>query len=203
MTDKPHKQDFADEPVTAKAVDGLKLDFNTIKIILLTACVVLALLSVPLFYLLRNFVTFDALDRYLKLTESVSPKILHEISEEVVTGYSKNFLIDSTHLDNTMLFFATKDQRVTLTINATPVEGGFQPLMLQLNGCSIGNKRIDEFHFYERDLTNEMAQCAPDEADLNTLKIILPDGPKKNSTVQVNCLVVVHQRVHRHLKDGE
>jgi hypothetical protein len=190
-------------PETAsKVLDAIKLDFNTIRTIVLTACVVLALISLPLFFLLRNFVTFDALDRYLKVTESVRPKILHTISEELDTGYSKNFIFDSPRADNTMLFFAAKNQRVTLSVNEVPIEGGFQPLMLQLNSCNIntGPQRSEALHLYERDLTKELEQCPPDEPNLHTLRIVLPDGLKKGTTLQIKCLVVVYQRVYKALE---
>ena len=114
-----------------KLLDTIKVDFSTIKTILLTACVVLVLISAPLVFILRNFVTFDALDKYLKVTESVRPKILHTISEELGTGYSKNFILDSGRSDNTMLFYASQGQRVTLSTDAVVVEGAFQIVNLQ------------------------------------------------------------------------
>lgn len=175
-----------------KLLDTIKVDFSTIKTILLTACVVLVLISAPLVFILRNFVTFDALDKYLKVTESVRPKILHTISEELGTGYSKNFILDSGRSDNTMLFYASQGQRVTLSTDAVVVEGAFQIVNLQVNGCSIGPERTEELHLYEYDLTKHIERCPPDEPNLHTLRVVLPNGLKKGTTLQVKCLVLVY-----------
>ena len=183
-------------PVASTVLSAIKLDFNTIRTIVLTVCVVMVLISIPLAFMLRNFVTFDALDSYLKVTESVRPKILRSISEELGAGYSKNFLFDSATVDNSMTFFAAKSERVTLSVDEVPVEGGFQTVALQLNGCPIGTEKTDVLHMFNRDLTTELTECPPDEPDLHTLKIVLPNGLKKNTTFQIKCLVVVYQRLY-------
>jgi hypothetical protein len=200
-SEQPASESASSQLGAAKILGAIKLDYNTIRTIILTAAVVLVLISLPLIFILRNFVTFDALDSYLRVTESVRPKILHTISEELGTGYSKNFVFDSPHADNTMLFYAAQNERVTLSVDAIPVEGGFQPLMIQLNGCNIGPERKEELHLYQHDLTKEIAQCASDEPDLHTLRIALPDGLKKGTTLQVRCLVVVYQRVYERLEN--
>jgi hypothetical protein len=199
MNSKQLSEEPAGQPAASKIFEAIKLDYNTIKIIILTASVVVVLVSLPLIFILRNFVTFDVLDSYLRVTESVRPKILHTISEELGTGYSKNFVFDSPHADNTMLFYAARNERVTLSIDAIPIEGGFQPLMIQLNGCNIGPERKEELHLYQYDLTKELEQCTSDEPDLHTLRISLPNGLKKGTTLQVRCLIVVYQRVYEHL----
>jgi len=187
----------------SKIFEAIKLDYSTIRTILLTALVVCVLASIPLAFILRNFVTFDALDKYLRVTDNIRPKILSDISEELDTGYSKNFLFDSPHTDNTMLFYATKGQRVTLSVNATPIEGGFQPLALQLNGCAVGPERTEELHMYGHDLTKDIEKCQPDEPNLHTLRIVLTRGLKKDTALQVKCLVLVYERVHGHLDGGK
>lgn len=193
-----------------RILDPAKVDLKTIRIILLTAIAVLLLLATPLIFLLRNFVTFDALDRYLKLTESVRPKILSTISEELSTGYSKNFIFSSSSpgstADTTMLFYATPHQKVTLSVDATPLGGEFQAVTLQLNGrCTIGPEKgwSEPLHLYDRDLTELMETCPPDEPNLHSLRIVLPEGLKKSSALQVKCLVVVHQRVYARLEKSK
>lgn len=188
--------------IAARAFDSLKLDFNTIRTILLSAAVVCVLISVPFFFILKNFVTFDALDKYLKLTESVRPKILHTISEELGSGYSKNFIFESTRpSDNTMLFYATKKQRVTLSVNAISVSGEPQPIMLQLNGCNVRDASAEALHLYEFDLTKRLEECGPDEPNLHTLRVVLPNGLPKGATYQVKCLVLVYERVREHIEE--
>lgn len=191
--------------LASRAFDSLKVDFNTIKTILLTAVAVCVLLSVPLFFMLKNFVTFDALDRYLKLTESVRPKILHTISEELGSGYSKNFIFDATRsADNTMLFYATEKQRVTLSVNAIPVSGDPQPITLQVNGCNVREAlgaSGEALHLYEFDLTKRLKECGPDEPNLHTLRIVLPNGLPRGTAYQIKCLVLVYERVHEHIEE--
>lgn len=80
-TEQPRSESPAKKPAS-KLIESIRLDFATIRIIILTAFGVVTLLAIPLFFVLRNFVTFDALDRYLKVTEAVRPKILRDISEE-------------------------------------------------------------------------------------------------------------------------
>jgi hypothetical protein len=204
---EPSHQDHTARPssglkTAARAFDSLKLDFDTIRTILLSAVVVCVLLSVPFFLILKNFVTFDALDKYLKLTESVRPKILHTISEELGSGYSKNFIFQSTRpIDNTMLFYATKKQRVTLSVNAIAASGPPPKIMLQLNGCKIRESSPEPLHLYEFDLTKRLEECGPDEPNLHTLRIALPDGLPQGATYQVKCLVLVYERVREHIDE--
>lgn len=191
-----------EKPASA-TIESIKLDFATIRIIILTACVVAALLCVPLFFILRNFVTFDALDHYLKVTEAVRPKILQGISEEVSTGYSKNFFFNSTSEDNTVLFLAHEKQRVTLSVDEVPIEGPFQPVLLQVNGCDIGARSPEgerSFHLYEYDLTTKIQQCAPDEPNLHTLRISFSKPLKMGNVIQVRSLIIVYERLREHLE---
>jgi len=188
--------------IAARTLDSLKLDFNTIRTILLSAAVVCVLVSVPIFFILKNFVTFEALDKYLKLTESVRPKILHTISEELGSGYSKNFIIESTHSDNTMLFYATDKQRVTMSVNAISVSGEPPLINLQVNGCNVRrDPSAEALHLYEFDLTKILKECGPDEPNLHTLRIVLPNGLAKGATYQVKCLGLVYERVHEHIEE--
>ena len=181
--------------------DAMRLDFNTIKMILLTACVVLALVAVPLFFVLRNFVTFDGLDRYFKVTESVRPKLLATISEVLDSGYSKNFIFDSTRpADNTMLFYVSAKQKVTLSVSAQSL-GTFPATTVYLNTCPI-ETRTESFHLYEKDLTAKLDSCTPDEPNLHTLKIVLPNGLPQGTTMQMKCLILVSQRVHEHVQES-
>ena len=183
-------------------LEGLKLDFATIRTIVLTACVVAVLISVPLVFILKNFVTFDALDSYLKLTDSVRPKILHTISEELESGYSQNFILDEHSAVPTMLFYAADGQRVTLTLDSIPIAGSSVPIKLQLNGCNIPISGASEpLHVYNYPLSDLLNQCRPNEQNLHELRVVLPAGIK-GSTVQVKCLILVYERVHEHLKEA-
>jgi hypothetical protein len=184
----------------AAVLDALKLDFNTIKIILLTACVVLALVAIPLTFMLKHFVSFDALDNYFKLTDSVRPKILHTISEVLDSGYSKNFVFEPNRpADNTMLFYAAPKQKVTLSVSAQISLGNFPATALYLNNCLL-ETRNEAFHFYEKDVTEKLGACNPDEPNLHTLRIVLPDGLPQKTTIQLKSLVLVYQRVHDHVE---
>jgi hypothetical protein len=190
------------ENSASKVFEAIKLDFNTIKIIVLTAVVVFVLVSLPLLFILRNFVTFDALDNYLKVTDSVRPKILRKITEELETGYSKNFILDSPHADSIMLFYATKNQTVSLSVDALAIEGSFQPMSIQVNRCEVG-KWIEPIHLYSYDLSSDIQKCQPEEPNLNTLRIVLSDELRKHTTLQVKVMVVVAQRLHEHLEESK
>src|SRR5260370_40461698 len=132
MDDPEAKKSVPDKP--PNLFDALKLDFNTIRTILLTAAVVLVLLSAPLLFIMKNFVTFDALDKYIGVTQNVRPKILNTISEELDSGFSRDFFIEygqsmgKARTDNTMLFYSKPSQRVTLLAQATPTSGPFSPV---------------------------------------------------------------------------
>jgi hypothetical protein len=186
----------------ALASEGLGLDFKTVKIIVLTTLAVCALLSVPLFFIMKNFVTFDTLDKYLKLTDSVRPKILHSISEQLSFGYSKNFIFDSTQsIDNTMVFYAAEKQQVTLTINGTSLFGGPQPVMLQINNCVLRASSSEPLLLIDFDLTPKLQACPPEQNNFHTLRIIFPNSLPKGSAYQVKSLVLVYERVHDHIED--
>jgi hypothetical protein len=183
----------------ASVFEALKLDLATIKLILLTAIAVLVLLSIPLFFILKNFVTFDALDNYFKVTDSVRPKIVGTIAEELYSGYSKNFVIDSKRpVDNSMLFYTPPKERVLLTIR-TVSTGTFPALSIYLNDCLLVTKN-EQFDIDDKDVTSKLDACGPDSPNLNALRIVLPDGPSKDSTLQVKCLVLVTNRIHAHLE---
>lgn len=182
----------------AAVFEAIKLDFNTIRIIVLTAGVVLALIATPLYFILRNFVSFDALDDYFKVTARVRPKILSAISEALDAGYSRNFIFDSPRFkDNTMLFYASATQKVTLSVGAEPLAGAFPATALYVNNCLI-EKRTEPFHFYEKEITAKLESCPPDELNLHTLRIVFPAGLKQ-SAIQLKCLILVNQRVHEHV----
>jgi len=51
------------------------MSWSTVRIIVLTAAVVLMLLSIPFLFVVRQFVKFDSVDKYLGLTDGMSPKI--------------------------------------------------------------------------------------------------------------------------------
>jgi len=186
--------------------ENLKTDFGTIRLILLTASVVVVLLAIPLVFILRNFVTFDALDSYLGVTQNVQPKILHNISEELASGYSRDFFIDpagsgsATRVDNTMLFYAIPGQRVSLVAQATEISGPFSPVSFQVDGCSLNQQWNQPFSLLEYDLTKTLGQCSSDQPNLHTLRVILPKGAFKASNMEIKSLVVVYHRVHEHIK---
>jgi len=187
---------------TASSVfEGIKLDANVVRLILLTACVVIALLAVPLFFIFRNFVTFDALDSYFKVTDSVGPKILHTVTEELDSGYSKNFIFDSTRMaDSTMLFYAPANPKVTLSITAQAVAGAFPHLQLLLNNCVI-ERRDQQFNLYGKDVTKKLEECGPDQPNLHTLKIVLEDELPKSTTIRISLLVLVKNRIRARLAE--
>lgn len=183
----------------AAVFEAIKLDFSTIKIIVLTAGVVLALIAIPLYFTLRNFVTFDSLDNYFKVTASVRPKILSAISEVLDTGYSRNFIFDSAHpVDNTMLFHASGAQKVTLSVGAQNSAGAFPATALYVNNCLV-ETRTEPFHLYEKEVTAKLESCPPDEPNLHTLRIVLPNGLPQGTTLQLKCLILVNQRLHDHV----
>ena len=187
------------------SVGGLKADFEAIKLILLTAAVVLILLTVAFIFILRSFVTFDALDRYLSLTQNVRPKILHNISEELDSGYSRDFFIrsgsgDVSKTDNTMLFYATRGQRVSLIAQATEISGVFSPVTFQIDGCSIDHQWDEPFSLLDFDLSKQLGQCSSDQPNVHTLRVVLPKGSTKGSNMEIKCLVVVYHRVHEHIE---
>ena len=187
--------------------DALKLDFSTIRTILLTAVVVLALLSVPLLFIMRNFVTFDALDKYIGVTQNVRPKILNTISEELDSGYSRDFFIEyeqsigKAKTDNTMLFYAKPGQRVTLVAQATPTSGPFSPVSFQIDGCTLDKRWDEPFELLDFDISPTLAKCPPNQPSLHSLRIILPAGLLKNSNIEVECLVIVYHRVREHIQE--
>lgn len=184
--------------------ESVKLDLNAIKIILLTAFGLICLLCVPAVYFLRNFVTFEALDQYLNLTKGISPKILHSISEEIESGYSKNIILDSPHShDNALIFYAAKDQKVTLTMDVTTRSGTYQPLGVQVDGCDIGVK-TDTTHIYGRDLTAKINECGQsDEPSIHSLRVYTKDPLKPGTALDISCLVLVFERVHDHIESSK
>jgi hypothetical protein len=185
---------------------GLKADFETIRLILITAAVVVTLMAVPLFFILRNFVTFDALDKYVGVTQNVQPKILQSISEELDSGYSRDFFIDSSlplgsaKADNTMLFYSTPGQRVVLIAQGAEISGPFSPVSFQVDGCAINQVWEQPFSLLEFDLSKPLTQCSSDQPNLHTLRVILPKPPKKGSNMEIKSLVVVYHRVHEHVQ---
>jgi hypothetical protein len=184
-----------------KVIEAIKLDFNTIRLILLTALVVVVLLGTPLFFILSNFVTFDSLDRYFKLTDSVRPKILHNITEELQSGYSKNFIINSPVSDTSMLFYANISHKVNLSVNADAI-GTFPRLQLLLDNCAIyDTKTAKTLHMYEFDLTQGLKSCPPTEPNLHTLRIALLEPLQRGTTLNVSCLVLVSERIREHLEE--
>jgi hypothetical protein len=145
-------------------------------------------------------VTFDALDKYLRLTESVRPKILRAISEELTSGYSRNLIFNAAqNADNTMLFHASQKQRVTLSISGTPLFGGSQPILVHLNGCVLREWSSAEPPLMsDFDLTKKLQDqdCQPDQHDLHTLRITFRNELPKGVVSQVRCLVLVYERVY-------
>ena len=190
----------------AGTFQGLKTDFGVIRTILLTAAVVVVLLAVPLIFILRNFVTFDALDKYLGVTQNVRPKILHNISEELDSGYSRDFFIDAAEsagkpkTDNTMLFYSLRGQRVSLVAQGAEISGPFSPVSFQVDGCGVNQQWDRPFFLLDFDLTRALGQCSSDQPNLHTLRVILPKGPLKGSNIEIKCLVVVYHRVHEHVE---
>lgn len=187
----------------SSVIEGIRLDFNTIKLILVTACVVVVLLTTPLFFVLRNFVTFDALDSYFKVTDSVRPKILQTIKEDLDSGYSRNFIFESDRdVDNTMLFYAPAHEKVTISVSAQAI-GTFPAVTIYLNNCVVESRR-EAFNVYEKDITDKLEGCGPDQPNLNTLRIALPEGLPGSTTLQIRCLVLVDNRIRAHLgEDGK
>lgn len=196
---------------SAGFLDALKVDFSTIRTIVVTAAVVVVLLSAPLLFILRNFVTFDALDKYLRVTQNVRPKILHNVSEELDSGYSKDFFMDSTSAvgnvktktDNTMLFYATKGQRVTLAAQAVALSEPFSPVSFQVDGCSVNQTWDQAFDLLDFDLTKQFDKCSPNLPNLHTLRVVLPQGLSKGSNIEIKCLVLVYQRVREHIEEDK
>ncbi|MBZ5675747.1 MAG: hypothetical protein LAP61_16010 [Acidobacteriia bacterium] len=184
----------------AKLFENIKLDFNTIKIVLLTAAVLLVLLAAPMVFILKHFVTFDQLDDYLGVTKSVGPKILHTILEDFDSGYSKNFLFDSdkaiSSADTALLFHALAHEKVTMSVTAHAI-GAFPKIVLKLNNCVI-DTRAEEFHIFEREVTADLERCSPDEPNLHSFKIDFPNGVGK-STVEIRCVVLVNNRIRPHI----
>jgi len=187
----------------SRVLESLSLDFKTVRTIILSALVVCTLLSVPLFFILKNFVTFDALDKYLRLTDSVRPKILNAISEELSSGYSRNFIFSAAQsVDNTMLFHASQKRRVTLSISGTPLFGGPQSILLQLNGCVLREWSAPDLpQMYDFDITKKLEDCLPDRRDLHTLRISFRNRLPEGAVYQVKCLVLVYERVYKQIED--
>lgn len=193
-------------PEAAKVFDALKLDFATIKIIVLTAAVVFCLLLIPFLYILGHWITFEQVDDHFKVTAQIRPKILKDFPEEVDTGYSKNFFIDSPQSDLSLLFYSKKDERVSVSLQVNPYrEGTIQPIKIQVNGqCTLPNNDIGFTQVSEYDLTKTLEKCpSSGELNLNTLRIIFPAGLKRGNTLQISCLVLVYQRVHEHIVEAQ
>jgi len=195
-------------PTLSSFVDALRLDFATIKTILLTALVVLVVVFGPFLWLLRKVVTYDDLDRSLKFSAWIVPKVLNNVSDEVDAGYSRFFVLrnsktgnairDNTTLDNTMAFYATSDQKVKLWLDVLPVTGGtYQSVNLQINQC-VPPRFKDVVSVKGDELSAILQGCPPPHGGaVNTLRI-LPQGPREESTLQVQCVVLVLQPVkHR------
>lgn len=199
------KKSVPDKP--PNLFEALKLDFSTIRTILLTAAVVMVLLSAPLVFIMRNFVTFDALDKYIGVTQNVRPKILNTISEELDSGYSRDFFIEygqstgRAKTDSTMLFYATPGQRVTIVAQATPTLGPFSPVSFQIDGCTLDKRWDEPFELLDFDISPSLAKCPPNQPNLHSLRIVLPDGLLKHSNIEVKCLVIVYHRVREHLQE--
>jgi hypothetical protein len=182
---------------------SVAVDFKTIRIIVLTAAVVVFLCSIPILFILRNFVTFEALDKYLKVTESVSPRILHTISEEIETGYSKNVVLDSPQShDNTLVFYAAKDEKILLTLDVYMRAGQYQNVGIQVDGCDIGVGQQDNtVHLYNRDITSLIAKCAQDnEPSVHTLRVYTQQPLKPQTNMDIRCLVLVFEKLHAHVE---
>ncbi len=196
----PHKKQESKK--LSDLLEPLKTDMKTIRIILLTAVAVVLLISPLLLFLLKNFVTYDVWDRYLHLTEGVRPKILHEIPAELNTGYSKTFIFRSdlsgSTMDNSMVFYATKDQRVFLKAWVTSIEGTFQPVKFQVNGTCVFGLEPEQPPIIDHEITKNIREECPDReaTNLHLLKVILPAGVNKSSTLQVTCLILISQPIH-------
>jgi len=198
-------QSPAEPPTLSKLVDNVKVDINTIKIILLTAAAVVSLCCIPFIFILRNFVTFGSLDKYLGVTEGVRPNILRAISEEVEAGYSKDIVLDSpSSNNNTLIFYAAKDQKVTLTINVIVRAGSYQAIGIQVDGCEVYPGRDDITHLYNHDLTSFIATCArEDEPSIHSLRAYTRQPPKPGTALDISCLVLVFERVHTPIESGK
>ena len=180
----------------AKKLDAIKVDYQTVRVIVLTTAVVVVLLSIPVFWLLSHFITFDELDTRFKVSDSIRPRILDHIPEEIEAGYSKNFFVDDSHVDDPMIFSATRDQKVKLFIDVSTSPGlAVQPVQLQFNGSCRIDPLGDSTHTGGNgwDLTPTFQKCSP--RDINTLRIVLPEL-KKGTKMQVQCLLLVSERLH-------
>src|SRR5215472_3121403 len=99
----------------------------------------------PLIWVLSHFVSYADLDRTFKFTDYERPQILHAVTEQLDTGYSKNFIINSPQADNTMLFYALPGHRVRVSVDAKS-RGSFPPITVYINRCPM-DKRTEDFHF--------------------------------------------------------
>jgi hypothetical protein len=194
------------DPPLSNLWKSVVVDFKTIRIVVLTAAVVVSLCSIPFLFILRNFVTFDALDKYLKVTESVSPRILHTISEEIETGYSKNIVLDSPQShDNTLLFYAAKDQKILLTLDVYMRAGQYQNVGIQVDGCDVGVGQQDNtVHLYNRDITPLVTKCAQDnEPSVHTLRVYTLEPLKPQTGMDIRCLILVYEKLHAHVENAK
>lgn len=196
MVDTPVIPDKPDvKAAAAKAWESIKVDYGIIRVIVLTAAAVFALLMIPMLWMLTHFVTFDQLDAMFKVSESMRPKILDRIPEEIEAGYAKNFFVDNSHTDDPMIFAATAGQHVTLTIDVSSYQGlTVQPVQFQLNGQCTIDPLGDESHVSAWDLSPTFQKCKPRE--INTLRIVVPSGLKKGIKMQVQCVLLVGQKIH-------
>jgi hypothetical protein len=189
-------------PEAGKLFDAVKLDFATIKTIVLTAAVVFCLLSIPFLWIMTKLVTFDDVDKRFKVIATIRPKILTALPEEVDTGYSKNFFINSADSDQELSFYSKEGERVTLTFQECAIRNSvLQPIKIQVNGqCPVPGLGPGVTQKDDVNLTDTLVKCKPDSgADFNTLKIVIPGGLMPGNKLQISLLVLVYQRVHEHL----
>jgi hypothetical protein len=87
-----------------------------------------------------------------------------------------------------------------LIAQAAELSGPFSPVSFQVDGCGVNQVWDQPFSLLDFDLSRPLTQCSSDQPNLHTLRVILPMGPKKGSTMEIKSLVVVYHRVHDHVQ---
>ena len=202
---KPHTESTATTKPLPQILDGIKVDFRTVRVIALTIIAVIFLLVTPVLYVLSKFVDYGKVMDSLHVTERLRPKILEGIPEELDTAYSRTLIIDAQSapmLSSTdfMSFHATPDQKVVISIKVDGVGASpVQPVGLQVNGCAIPKKGPGYLEKPDIVLPAALQDCknSGDEFDMNTVRLTITGGLQKGNRIAVECVILVYRQVWR------
>jgi len=191
----------ASEPVkhpSKQLVEALKVDFAIVRAILLTAAILFSLVALLVFYGVTHYTRWQSWDDRFKIGAKFRPSVLATVPELLNTGYSKHFVLRPKPSEDELTFYAAQGDRVTLALYPLLSEDDSVPrIKVQLNGhCTL--PKDGEFTVTtDYDLTADLSRCGPPEGTrISTLRVIRPGGIRDGQTVEVDCLILVSQRIH-------